>query len=40
MRAPADDLSATADGVLVAALYSWFDAQTMDHAMPGMGAGH
>lgn len=28
------------DGVLVAALHSWFDAQTMDHAMPGMGAGH
>lgn len=28
------------DGVLVTALHSWFDAQIMDHAMPGMGAGH
>jgi hypothetical protein len=29
MRARADDLSVTADGVLVSALYRWFDAQCL-----------
>ncbi len=27
----------SADPVLIAALHSWFDAQTADHSMPGMG---
>jgi hypothetical protein len=27
------------DRVLVAALHAWFDAQTSDHHMPGMGMG-
>lgn len=28
------------DPALIAALHSWFDAQTHDHNMPGMGMGH
>ncbi|MBT1003907.1 hypothetical protein KIH31_15025 [Paenarthrobacter sp. DKR-5] len=28
------------DAGLVAALHAWFDAQTMDHSMPGMGGGN
>jgi hypothetical protein len=29
--------SSSSDPVLIAALHAWFDAQTSDHAMPGMG---
>lgn len=28
---------ASSDPVLIAALHAWFDRQTLDHAMPGMG---
>lgn len=28
------------DTALVAALHTWFEAQTMDHSMPGMGGGN
>lgn len=30
----------SSDAVLVAALHAWFDAQSMDHSMPGMGGGN
>ncbi|MGG5173266.1 hypothetical protein ACQR35_14010 [Pseudarthrobacter sp. J1738] len=31
---------ASSDAALVTALHAWFDAQTMDHSMPGMGGGN
>lgn len=30
----------SSDAALVTALHSWFDAQRMDHSMPGMGGGN